>query len=209
MKMAGMFTRVSSEAFKSIQKDSGMLLFRFDPESPARPADNDIVTATTGGISASCAPSFDDFGADVDNVPNNTKELKQITGYDCTMSTTALNTTAEVIALSLGAADVDGNKITPRSELKSADFKDLWWVGDRIDGGFVAIRLINALSTGGFSLQTTKAGKGQISLTLTGHISINDVDTVPMEFYSYEGSEETPPTGNEGTPQTGNEGTGA
>lgn len=207
--MAGMFTRVSSEAFKSIQKDSGMLLFRFDPASPARPADSDIITATTGGISASCSPTFDDFGADIDNVPNNTKELKQITGYDCTMSTTALNTTAEVIALSLGAADVNGNKITPRSELKSADFKDLWWVGDRIDGGFVAIKLINALSTGGFSLQTTKAGKGQISLTLTGHISINDVDTVPMEFYSYEGDEETPPTGTEETHPTGNGGTGA
>jgi len=48
----------------------------------------------------------------------------------------------------------------------------------------VAVKLINALSTGGFSLQTTKNGKGQISLTITGHVSINAQDVVPMEFYS-------------------------
>lgn len=32
----------------------------------------------------------------------------------------------------------------------------------------------------------------QTSVTFTGHMSINDVDTVPMKFYSYEGDEETP-----------------
>jgi hypothetical protein len=32
----------------------------------------------------------------------------------------------------------------------------------------------------------------QTSVTLTGHISLDDVDTVPMEFYSYEDNEETP-----------------
>ena len=47
----------------------------------------------------------------------------------------------------------------------------------------VPIRLINALSTGGFSLQTTKNGKGQLSVTLTGHVSIDAQDDMPMEFY--------------------------
>lgn len=48
----------------------------------------------------------------------------------------------------------------------------------------VAILLKNALSTGGFSLQTTKNGKGQISCELTGHVSIKAQDDMPMEFYS-------------------------
>jgi hypothetical protein len=48
----------------------------------------------------------------------------------------------------------------------------------------VAIRLMNALSTGGFSLQTTKNGKGQISLEMTGHVSAKAQDVMPMEFYS-------------------------
>ena len=102
------------------------------------------------------------------------------------MSTTAVGTSAELIKLSLGAADITAatNKITPRRDLEQTDFSDLWWVGDKAGGGMVAVKLINALSTGGFSLQTTKNGKGQISLTITGHVSINAQDVVPMEFYS-------------------------
>ena len=92
--------------------------------------------------------------------------------------------------MALGAADIgttDTTKVTPRSELQLADFSNIWWVGDRTDGGMIAIKLINALSTGGLSLQTTKKGKGQLSVTLTGHISIEHTDIVPMEFYVAEG----------------------
>ena len=94
--------------------------------------------------------------------------------------------------MALGAADIDASsgKITPRKHLEDTDFADVWWVGDISDGGFVAICLRNALSTGGFSLQTTKNGKGQISVTLTGHFSIDDTDTVPMEFYVQKGTGE-------------------
>lgn len=185
----GRFTQISSDAFASIQKGSGMLLKKFNPLNPVKPADEDIITATTGGINPVCQPTYEDFGSDIDNCPENTKELKQLTGWICTLGTTALNTTPEVIRWALGAADVNNNKITPRRDVKLSDFKDLWWVGDRVDGGFVAIRLINALSTGGFSLQTTKSGKGNVALTITGHVSIHDLDTMPMEFYSYEGEE--------------------
>ena len=97
---------------------------------------------------------------------------------------------AETIQLALGAADITAQTgaITPRRDLKQTDFKNsLWWVGDRSDGGLVAIELKNALSTGGFSLKTTKNGKGQISLELTGHVSISAQDVVPMVFYSVEG----------------------
>ena len=63
---------------------------------------------------------------------------------------------------------------------------DLWWVGDKADGGIVAVKLKNALSTEGFSLQTTKNGKGQTACTLTGHVSMSAQDTMPMEFYVLE-----------------------
>ena len=110
----------------------------------------------------------------------------RVDGWECTMSTTAVGTSAELIKLSLGAADITAasSKITPRRDLEQTDFSDLWWVGDKAGGGMVAVKLINTLSTGGFSLQTTKNGKGQISLTITGHVSINAQDVVPMEFYS-------------------------
>ena len=79
--------------------------------------------------------------------------------------------------------------IAPRRSLKQTDFADIWWVGDRADGGMVAICLKNALSTGGFTIQTTKNGKGQVSVELTGHVSIEDQDAMPMEFYSEAGEE--------------------
>lgn len=186
----GMFTKISTEAFDELQLDAGMLLNTFDPSNPAAPADSAIICATTGGIQVSCVPTYSDFGEDVDNVPNNMMEFKHLDGWECKMSTTGLGTSPEAIKLALGAADIPGSntsKIVPRRDLKDTDFADLWWVGDRADGGFVAIKLLNALSTGGFSLQTTKNGKGQISLELTGHVSASAQTVMPMEFYSVEG----------------------
>lgn len=186
----GMFTAISQDAFDELQMDAGMLLKTFNPAQPAAPSDADIITATTGGITVECVPTYSDFGEDIDNVMNGMKEMKHLDGWECRISTTALSTTPEAIKLSLGAADIDGtntSKITPRRDLNQSDFSDIWWVGDKMDGGFVAVKLMNALSTGGFSLKTTKNGKGNLTLELTGHVSINAQQTMPMEFYSVEG----------------------
>ena len=184
----GKFTVIPQDTFDELQTDAGVLLKTFDPENPVAPTDESIITATTGGINVVCQPQYSDFGEDVDNVPNNVKELKHLDGWDCRISTTALGTSVEAIKLSLGAADIEGTtKIVPRADLKQTDFADLWWVGDKATGGLVAVKIINALSTGGFSLQTTKNGKGQISIELTGHISLAAQKTVPMVFYSMDG----------------------
>lgn len=190
----GKFTVIPQNAFNGLQLDAGVLLKRFNPANPVAPADADIICATTGGINPVCTPTFSDFGEDVDNVPNNMKEFKHLDSWDCSIATTSLGTTPELIRLALGCADIDENntaKIVPRADLAQSDFTDIWWVGDRADGGLVAIQLKNALSTGGFSLQTTKNGKGQIALTITGHVSINDQKTVPMVFYSADPTEVT------------------
>ena len=187
----GRFAKVAQSTFDEIQMDAGVLLKSFNPETPEL-VDDDIICATTGGINPVCTASYEDFAEDIDNAPNGMKEFMKLTGWECTLGFTALNTTPEVIRMALGAADIDvaSGKITPRRELKNTDFADVWWVGDRSDGGLVAIRLINALSTSGFSLQTTKNGKGQIAVTLAGHVSIDEQDVVPMEFYVKEGTEE-------------------
>ena len=183
------FSQIAENTFSELQTDAGVVLKNFDPENPVL-IDEDIVCATTGGINPSCVPTYSDWGDDIDNCPANTMELKRIDGYECSLGFTALNVTPETIKLSLGAADINGKTIIPRKALKPEDFNDLWWVGDRSDGGLVAICLKNALSTGGFSLQTTKNGKGQLSVSLTGHQSIKDTDTIPMEFYIEEGTPE-------------------
>jgi hypothetical protein len=186
----GKFVRVSENAFKEIQLEAGLILNKFDPTGATDVADADIVCATTGGISIACKPTFTDYGADIDNVPNNMLEFKEVDDWDCSIGFTALNVSESVIKLALGVADAVGGKITPRFDMTEADATDIWWVGERADGGFVAVCLKNALSTEGLSLKTSKKGKGQLFCTLTGHVSIAAQDVVPMEFYVQEGASE-------------------
>lgn len=186
----GRFAKVSQNAFNELQLDAGVLLKNFDPANPEL-VDADIICATTGGINPTCTPTFIDMAEDIDNVPNNMLEFKQIQAWECGLGFTALSITTETIKMSLGAADVDAetNKITPRNSLQREDFHGVWWVGDLSNGGFAAIHLKNALSTGGFSLQTTKNGKGQLAVTLTGHYSVENQDEVPMDFYVVDGTD--------------------
>lgn len=191
----GKFTVIPQDTFSGLQLDAGVLLKKFTPATPAAPADEDIICATTGGINATCVPTYSDLGEDVDNCPVNMKELKHLDSWACKLSFTSLGLSANAIKLALGAADIGDTSaskqdtVTPRRDLKQTDFTDLWWVGDRADGGCVAIQIKNALSTGGFSLKTTKNGKGQLSVELTGHVSIDAQDTMPMVFYSLDASE--------------------
>lgn len=182
----GKFTAIPKDTFDGLQLDAGVILKNFDPKS-ANFTDEDLVCATTGGITVSCVPTYSDFGEDVDNCPNNMLELKHLDGWDCKMSFTSLGTSSASIKMALGCADIDtsdSTKITPRVDINKSDFSDVWWVGDKADGGMVAVQLKNALSTGGFSLKTTKNGKGQVSVELTGHVSIDAQKVMPMVFYS-------------------------
>jgi hypothetical protein len=189
----GKFTVMPQNTFESLQLDAGVILKRFNPANPIAPADEDIVCATTGGINVSCVPTYSDLGEDVDNCPVNMKELKHLDSWECKVSFTSLGTSAEGIRLALGAADINATTgaIKPRRDLKQSDFTDLWWVGDRADGGLVAVQIKNALATAGFTLQTTKSGKGTTSVELTGHVSINAQEEMPMAFYSQDPSEIT------------------
>lgn len=183
----GKFTVIPKDTFDGLQLDAGVLLRSFDPSTAAEPKDEDIICPTTGGINASCVPTYSDMGEDVDNCPNNMMELKHLDSWECKISFTSLGMTPAAIKLALGVADIDGTdatKVTPRKDLKQSDFSSIWWVGDKADGGMVAVQLKNALSTSGFSLKTTKNNKGQLSVELTGHVSIDDQKTMPMVFYS-------------------------
>ena len=208
--MSGTFTRVSQDAFDELQLDAGVLLSTFDLTNPyAVPQDDVIIATTSGGVNPTCVPTYSDFGEDVDNVPNNMMEFKHLDYWECTMAFTSLKFNADNTKLSLGAADVstlagDIKKITPRGNLQLTDFSDLWWVGDKANGGAFAIRLINGLSTGGLSIQSTKNGKGTSSITITGHVSLAHQDVMPMEFYdipapSTSSTPSTPPANEQGS----------
>lgn len=191
--MAKRFTTVKLDAFKQIQLEAGVIMKNFNPANPVLNR-ADILFVTTGGITVTCKPNFIDYYDDVDNMPSNTKQGKQVDYYDCSISTTVLDVSPDGVKTTLAAADIDSNdqtRITPRGELKLSDFQDLWWVGDKADGGFAAVQLLNALSTDGFSLKSTKKGKGNTAITLTGHYDENATDTIPMIFYVVDGDNES------------------
>lgn len=204
-------TRVSSDFFNSVILDAGILVKGWSPDDPTTITDDMIVCATTGGINPSCVPQYSDLFEDVDNAPNNTKEGLHLDGWDCAISTTAVNQDLDAIRLALGAADIQANKVVPRTYIEDEDFDDLAWLGDMADGSLAAIVLKNALSTGGYSLQTGKNSKGTIPLTITGYASIAQQQAVPMEFYVIESDEATTqytytPVSNPGTANPSEEG---
>ena len=192
------FTQIAADTFSKLQLNAGVLLTDFDPATGALDLDK-IFGATGGGVNFTAAPEFVDFGEDIDNVPANTKELKRIDSITATMSGTFKAADTAIAKALIGAADVNSGtgKVTPRMDLLLADFGDIWWVGDYSDvntgdsAGFMAIHLFNALSTGGFSIQSNNKGKGDFAFTFTGHFSINDIDTVPYELYIKEGTSST------------------
>lgn len=192
------FRKIPEDTFKNIVLNAGVLLKSFTPATPAI-EDTNILGATTGGINFTATPSFTDFGEDIDNCPKNMKELKKLDSWEVKLTGTFITTNTSLIALLMGAGDVgttDTTKITPRVDVASADFKDLWLVCDYSDkngetnGGYCAIKILNALSTGGFSMQSTDNGKAQFSFEFTGHVSMSAQTVVPFEVYLKEGTDE-------------------
>lgn len=183
------FTKIPEDTFEQLQINAGILLDSFTPASGVI---GNIIGATSGGVNFTATPTYSDYGDDIDNCPKNMKELKKLDSWEAKMTGTFIAVTADTAKLLVGAGDkasTDATHIVPRNDILSTDFKDVWWVGDYSDengdtnGGYVAIHLMNALSTGGFQIQSADKGKGQFSFEFTGHYSMDDQDKAPFEIY--------------------------
>lgn len=190
------FKKIPENTFQQIQLNAGILVPSFNP---ATGVVGTILGATSGGVNFSGVPTYKDYGEDIDNCPKNTKELKKLESWEVKLSGTFVQTSAALAKRMLGAADIDSTntgKIIPRNDLLSSDFSDLWWIGDYSDkngeenGGYVAIHMMNSLSTAGFAIQSTDKEKGKFAFEFTAHYSINAQDTVPFELYIIEGTAE-------------------
>lgn len=193
------FTKIPSDAFQKLQINAGILTTDFTPATGTI-GEAGQIGATTGGVTFTATPTFSDFGEDIDNCPKNMKEFKRQDMVEAKMSGTFINADTKTAKLLCGAADIDTSdttKVVPRTDLKDSDFTDLWLVGDYSDkngaknGGFIAIHMLNALSTGGFQLKTADKAKGQFAFEFTAHYSLAAQDKVPYEIYIKAGTEET------------------
>ena len=189
------FTQIPTNTFKKLQLNAGILASDFDPVTGELAAE-DIIGATTGGVAFEATPEYTDFGEDIDNCPKNTKELKKTDSWECIMSGSFVTMDTAVAKQMIGTADIDKSdptKVTPRNEVAQEDFADIRWVGDYSDinnygtstgtAGFIAIHLMNALSTGGFKVQSSDKAKGTFEFEFTGHYSMANIDQVPFEVF--------------------------
>lgn len=192
------FTKIPSDAFQKLQINAGILTTDFTPATGTI-GEAGQIGATTGGVNFTATPTYSDMGADIDNCPKNMKELKTLDSWEAKMAGMFVNADTAIAKRLCGAADIgttDTTKVTPRNNLADADFDDIWLVGDYSDkngetnGGFIAIKLLNALSTGGFQLKTADKAKGQFAFEFTGHYSMSAQDTVPFEIYIKAGTAE-------------------
>lgn len=183
------YTKIPSTTFQHLAVNAGILLSAFDPTTGIV-AESDMLGPTSGGVNFTARPTYKDWGEDVDNCPKNTKELKRLDDWEVTMSGSFVAVTPDLARRLSAMADVSDGKVTPRSTLDlNTDFADIWLVGDYSDintgsgAGFIAIRMMDALSTGGFQIQTEDKEKGKFAFEFTGHYSLDAQDVVPFEIY--------------------------
>ena len=177
---------LTAEAFKSIPKGSGNILSDFSLETPKIDKTN-VVHATQGGVQITYQNTIDDTLADIDNAPTNTKQGAEVSGTTATISYTTPNADPKTIQMAVGTADIDPDDpthVVARLKTVLTDFKPLWWVGPMTGGGFLVVKILNALSTGGLNLQTAHRGGGSMQITLTAFSDLENPDQAPMEFYS-------------------------
>ena len=193
------FTQIPANTFKELVINAGILASNFTPATGTVETD-DILGATSGGVSFAAKPAYTDLGDDIDNCPENMMELKKLESWDeIKMSGTYLTVNTARAKSLLAAADIDisdTTKVKPRNDLAPADFEGIWLIADYSDkngatnGGFLAIHMMNALSTGGFQLQSSDKAKGQFAFEYTAHYSMEAPDTVPFELYIKAGTAE-------------------
>ena len=199
--MAAKYSKIPANTFNHLGVNAGLVLSAFDPATGTVP-DSAIIAPTTGGVQFQAQNDYNDWGEDIDNCPKNTKELKRFNDVTVTCSGTFVALDALAAARLVGHADwtlpmTPGSapaQITPRSTIEMNDFNDLWIVGDYSDintgtgAGYIAIHLMNTLSTGGFQIQTTDKEKMQFAFEFTAHFSLDAQDTVPYEIYIKDGT---------------------
>lgn len=181
---------LTKDNFLSMAYGGAILVKDFDPTTFTPPAEGDVYMCTSGDITINDNFSRMDLGEDVNGSYFAYKELQVITGKEAsTVTCTALNFGVEDIRRALGAADIDETdeaKINTRLYYKASDFENIALVFPKVGGGYVALVMNNALSTGGLSISTSKDSKATMSLTFTAYRSIESKTIPEIQYYSYD-----------------------
>lgn len=193
------YSKLREDTLATLAINAGVLVRAFDLATRSYDRE-DIVGATTGNLTFNAKPGYTDFGENINNCPKNTKGLKRLESWDVKLTGTLVTCDTEAGRMLAAQADIDpqnAGHIVPRSAVDPLkDFRDLWLLvdyGDVNSGdrpGLLAIHMKDALSTGGFQLQTSDSNKAQLPFEFTAHYSLDAADAVPFEVYVLPGEAE-------------------
>lgn len=188
--MNGEFTRFPSDLTDTIQMNAGIITDDFTPSTGEV---GNLLGATGSGVTFQPNPTYEDLGADIDNVPPNAMQLKRVKHYDPSLTGSFRTMTASLAAQLSGAGDYAENdpvRYIPSHALKASDFRDIWVIGDYsahntgpLKAGYIAIHLKHALNGTGFRWKSNKDGKGEFDFDFHGHYDLNAPDDAPFEIY--------------------------
>ena len=186
-------TGLTSKTPENLLLDAGAFFLNYDPATDTpETASAKLIGATQGGGSFSAVPTVRQH--EVDGAPTNTAGLETIDDWVVTMVANAKEVTADNLQLALGAAKSEASlsggpegysKISGKSAIEDGDYKDnITWIG-KLKGSQkpVMILLKKALSLNGLTLTVADKNDAVIPITLTGHYSLDDLETPPYEIF--------------------------
>lgn len=191
------FTGVTANTSKHLQLDAGAFFKNFDPatDTYATAAATKLIGATAGGGSFAAVPTIRRI--EVDGLKGVTKGYETIDEWEVTLTANVKELTVGALELALAtgshtsvkspSSETSNNyeKIVAANDIADSNYTtNVAWVG-RISGSSLPVIIIvkNALCTNGLTLTTADKAEGVVSLTLTGHYTVSDLDTPPFEIY--------------------------
>lgn len=181
------YKKINPTTLNELTMNVFMLVTEFNPETfnfSSGIAGSTIIASTTGGVTFSDTPTYTDMGDDIDNCPKNCMELKRKDDGEVKLSGNLVTVNPTLVKMLIGAAEIVGNKITPKSDIETSDFIDtVWGLADYGKGGLLAIKMKRVLNNSGFSVATTNKNKAQLAFEFMCHKTIEDVTDAAYEVY--------------------------
>lgn len=184
-------TGLTAKTPENLLLDAGAFFLNYDiaTDTP-KTAASKLIGATQGGGSFSAVPTTRRI--EIDGVKGAAKGLETIDEWVVTMVANAKEVTANNLSLSLGAATVSTagtpanyQKITAKEDFEDDDYaENITWIGN-LKGSELPVIIVmkNAISINGLTLTVADKGEAVIPITLTGHYSLDDLETPPFEIY--------------------------
>lgn len=190
------FTGVTANTAKHLQLDAGAFFKNFDPATDTfASAASKLIGATAGGGSFAAVPTIRRI--EVDGLKSATKGYEALDEWQVTLTANVKELTVAALELALATgshtsvkspSSAEANnyeKIVAANDITDTDYTtNVTWVG-RLSGSQIPIIIVvkNALATNGLTLTTADKSEGVVTMTLTGHYAVSDLESPPFEIY--------------------------